>query len=221
MSVIKLTNLSNQRTLFALFSFSVGDNLSFFINGLFAKSPVCQKGSVMRLQISLALTILGVIVSILPTSAVAEGNCQNDDRAYPSGATVCECPRFSGRVIGFNSCNGRIISRRMVREQAASRLSTEVCVKLNFGNSNDLHGAINRFGQDLYPAAIGSASNGVIASRQDVAPRLQSRITKNPDFAEFVKLLRAASEKNYSQEELLTLYLSYKDWLQMRNTQSK
>jgi len=172
----------------------------------------------MRLQIPIALTIFGVIVSSLLTSAVAEGNCLYNDRAYSSGATVCECPKFSGRVIGFNSRNGRVVSRRVVFVQATWRPSTEVSVKLNFGNNNDLYGAINRFSQDLYPAAIGSASNGAIASRQDIAPRLQSRITKNPDFAEFVKFLRADSNKNYSPEELLTLYLSYKDWLQMHNT---
>ena len=175
----------------------------------------------MRLQISLALTILGAIVSTLPTSAVAGENCQYSDRAYSSGATACEYRKFSGRVIGFNSHNGRIIRRRLVCEPATWRPSTEVCAELNFGNSNDLYGAIDRFSQDLYPAAIGSGSDRVIGSGQDVAPRLQSRIMKNPDFVEFVKFVSAASRKNYSPEELLTLYLSYKDWLQKRNTQSK
>lgn len=175
----------------------------------------------MRLQFSLALTIFWALVSILPTSAVAEGNCQYNDRTYSSGATVCECPKFSGRVIGSNSRNGRIISRRLVCEQATWQPSTEVCVDLNFVNSNDLHGAINRFSQDLCPAAIGSESNRVIASRQDVAPRLQSRIKKNPDIAKFVTLLLANSNKNYSPEELSTLYLSYKEWLQKSNAKSQ
>ena len=113
----------------------------------------------MRLQISLAMMICGAVVSILPTTAVAEGNCQYNDRAYSSGATVCECPKFSGRVIGANVRNGRIISRRLVCEQATWRPTTEACVDLNFGNSNDLYGAINQFSQDLCPAAIGSASD--------------------------------------------------------------
>jgi len=220
-SVSKLTDLSNQRTHFALLDFIVSDNLSFFINSMFTSPLVCQKENVMRLQNSLALTILGAVVSILPTSAVAEGNCQYNDRAYSSGATVCECPKFSGRVIGSNSRNGRIVSRRLVCEQATWQPSTQVCVDLNFGNSNDLYGAINRFSQELCPAAIGSGSNRVIVSRQDVAPRRQSRIKKNSDFAEFEKMVRANSKKNYSPEELLTLYLSYKDWLQKGNAQSK
>ena len=221
MSVIKLTDLPNQRRHFALFDLTVSDSLSFIINSMFTNPLVCQKENVMRVQISLALTIFGVVVSILPTSAVAGGNCQYNDRVYSSGATVCECPKFSGRVIGSNSRNGRIISRRLVCEQASWQQSTEVCVDLNFGNSNDLYGAINRFSQDLCPAAIGSGSNRVIVSRQDVAPRRQSRIKKNSDFAEFEKMVRANSKKNYSPEELLTLYLSYKDWLQKGNAQSK
>ena len=158
-SVTKLTNLFNQRPHFALFDFIVSDNFSFFANKMFTNQLVCQKEKVMRLQISLAMMICGAVVSILPTTAVAEGNCQYNDRAYSSGATVCECPKFSGRVIGANVRNGRIISRRLVCEQATWRPTTEACVDLNFGNSNDLYGAINQFSQDLCPAAIGSASD--------------------------------------------------------------
>ncbi|NNJ74654.1 MAG: hypothetical protein HKP56_05790 [Anderseniella sp.] len=49
-------------------------------------------------------------------------------------------------------------------------------------------------------------------SHQHVAPRLQSRIRKNPEFAAFVKLVRATSNKDYSPEELQRLYLSFKEW---------
>lgn len=49
-------------------------------------------------------------------------------------------------------------------------------------------------------------------SRQHVAPRLQSRIRKNSEFAAFVKLVRATSNKEYSSEELQKLYLSFKEW---------
>ena len=49
-------------------------------------------------------------------------------------------------------------------------------------------------------------------SSQHVAPRLQSRIRKNPEFAAFVKLVRATSNKEYSPEELRRLYLSFKEW---------
>ena len=49
-------------------------------------------------------------------------------------------------------------------------------------------------------------------SSQHVAPRLQSRIRKNPEFAAFVKLVRATSNREYSPEELQRLYLSFKEW---------
>jgi len=49
-------------------------------------------------------------------------------------------------------------------------------------------------------------------SSQHVAPRLQSRIKKNPEFAAFVKLVRATSNKKYTPEELQRLYLSFKEW---------
>jgi TRAP transporter TAXI family solute receptor len=60
-----------------------------------------------------------------------------------------------------------------------------------------------------------------VASRQAVAPRLQSRIKKNSEFAAFVKLVQATSKKQYSPEEILKLYLSYKDWSQKTDAQSQ
>jgi len=51
-------------------------------------------------------------------------------------------------------------------------------------------------------------------SRQEVAPRLQSRIRKNSEFAAFVKLVEATSDRKYSPEELRKLYLSFKEWSQ-------
>lgn len=47
---------------------------------------------------------------------------------------------------------------------------------------------------------------------QPVAPRLQSRIRKNSEFAAFVKLVRATSKRKYTAEELQKLYLSFKAW---------
>ena len=47
---------------------------------------------------------------------------------------------------------------------------------------------------------------------QPVAPRLQSRIKKNSEFAAFVKLVRATSKRKYTAEELRKLYLSFKAW---------
>jgi len=58
-------------------------------------------------------------------------------------------------------------------------------------------------------------------SRQEVAPRLQSRIRKNPEFAAFVKLVQATSKKQYSPEEIFKLYLSYKEWSQKPGAQSQ
>lgn len=49
-------------------------------------------------------------------------------------------------------------------------------------------------------------------SHQQVAPRLQSRIRKNSEFAAFVKLVKATSNKKFSAEELQRLYLSFKEW---------
>lgn len=57
--------------------------------------------------------------------------------------------------------------------------------------------------------------------RQRVAPRLQSRIKKNPEFAAFVKLVQATSEKQYSPEEMLKLYISYKEWSKKTGAQSQ
>ncbi|MEM7636219.1 MAG: hypothetical protein AAF299_16765 [Pseudomonadota bacterium] len=50
--------------------------------------------------------------------------------------------------------------------------------------------------------------------RQHVAPRLQSRIRKNTEFAAFVKLVKATSDRDFSPQELRKLYLSYKEWSQ-------
>ena len=73
--------------------------------------------------------------------------------------------------------------------------------------------------QQYQPAA--KIIRRVVASRQDVAPRLQSRIKKNTEFAAFVKLLRATSNKKYTREQLLRLYLSSKDWSQTSNAPSQ
>ena len=82
----------------------------------------------------------------------------------------------------------------------------------------DLTGEVK--GWQQYEPAVNIIRRAV-ASRQEVAPRLQSRIKKNSEFAAFVKLVQATSKKNYSPEELLALYLSYKDWSQKSTAQSQ
>lgn len=57
--------------------------------------------------------------------------------------------------------------------------------------------------------------------RQHVAPRLQSRIRKNTEFAAFVKLVKATSDRQFSQQELRKLYLSYKEWSQNKDAPSQ
>ena len=73
--------------------------------------------------------------------------------------------------------------------------------------------------QQYEPAA--NIIRRVVASRQTVPPRLQLRFKKNSEFDAFVKLVQATSNKKYTPEELLTLYLSYKDWLQNSGAQSQ
>ncbi|WP_108879996.1 hypothetical protein [Anderseniella sp. Alg231-50] len=58
-------------------------------------------------------------------------------------------------------------------------------------------------------------------TRYNVAPRLQSRIRKNPEFAAFAKLLQATSNKKYSPEEIKRLYLDFKNWSLKNNTRSQ
>lgn len=82
----------------------------------------------------------------------------------------------------------------------------------------DLTGEVKGW-QQYEPAA--NIVRRAVASRQTAAPRLQSRIKKNSEFAAFVKLVQATSKKKYSAEELLRLYLSYKDWSQNSGTQSQ
>ncbi len=58
-------------------------------------------------------------------------------------------------------------------------------------------------------------------SRQQVAPRLQSRIRKNAEFAAFMKLVQATSKRPFSEKEIFKLYLSYKEWSQKTGAQSQ
>ncbi|MEO1160867.1 MAG: hypothetical protein AAFW74_10515, partial [Pseudomonadota bacterium] len=55
----------------------------------------------------------------------------------------------------------------------------------------------------------------------EVAPRLQSRIRKNPEFAAFAKLLQATSDKKYSPEEIKRLYFDFKNWSLKNNARSQ
>lgn len=54
-----------------------------------------------------------------------------------------------------------------------------------------------------------------------VAPRLQSRIKINPEFAAFVKLVRSTSDKKYSPAQLRKLYISFKEWSLKNDAQSQ
>ncbi|WP_108881461.1 TAXI family TRAP transporter solute-binding subunit [Anderseniella sp. Alg231-50] len=51
-----------------------------------------------------------------------------------------------------------------------------------------------------------------VASRQVIPTGLKPKIKKNSEFAAFVKLVQTTTNKEYSPNELLKLYLSYKDW---------
>ena len=82
----------------------------------------------------------------------------------------------------------------------------------------DLAGEVK--GWQQYQPAVNIIRRAV-AARQTVPPRLQSRIKKNSEFAAFVKLVQSTSNKKYSPEELLRLYLSYKDWSQTGSAQSQ
>jgi len=82
----------------------------------------------------------------------------------------------------------------------------------------DLTGEVK--GWQQYQPAVNIIRKAV-AARQDVSPQLQSRIKKNSEFAAFVKLVQATSKKKYSAEEILRLYLSYKDWSQNSSAQSQ
>lgn len=82
----------------------------------------------------------------------------------------------------------------------------------------DLAGEVKGW-QQYEPAA--NIIRRAVASRQVAAPKLQSRIEKNSEFAAFVKLVQATSKKKYSPEEILRLYLSYKDWSQKTDAQSQ
>ena len=73
----------------------------------------------------------------------------------------------------------------------------------------DLTGEVKGW-QQYEPAA--NIIRRAVASRQVVPAGFKSRIKKNTEFAAFVKLVQATSNKKYSPEELLALYLSYKDW---------
>ena len=73
----------------------------------------------------------------------------------------------------------------------------------------DLTGVVKGW-QQYEPAA--NIIRRVVASRQVIPTGLKPKLQKNSEFAAFVKLVQATSNKKYSPDELLRLYLSYKDW---------
>ncbi|MGB5213831.1 MAG: TAXI family TRAP transporter solute-binding subunit [Anderseniella sp.] len=75
----------------------------------------------------------------------------------------------------------------------------------------DLTGKVKGW-QQYEPAA--NIIRKVVDSRQVVPAGFNSKTKKNSEFAAFVKLVQSTSSKKYSPEELLKLYLSYKDWSQ-------
>ncbi len=66
--------------------------------------------------------------------------------------------------------------------------------------------------QQYEPAA--NIIRKTVAARQAEAPKPQPAGGDNSEFSAFVKLIEATSKKNYTPEQLLKLYLSYKDWSQ-------
>ena len=93
---------------------------------------------------------------LLATSATAENLCRHNNRDYSSGASVCECPSLSGQTIDENFLVGRIKSRRLVCNGGVWENLDETCFDLQFGSIEHFTNALNRFSQDLCPAAVGA-----------------------------------------------------------------
>ena len=64
--------------------------------------------------------------------------------------------------------------------------------------------------QQYEPAA--NIIRQAVAARRVIPTGLKPKIENNSEFTAFVKLVQATTNKEYSPQELLKLYLSYKDW---------
>ncbi len=64
--------------------------------------------------------------------------------------------------------------------------------------------------QQYEPAA--NIIRKAVAARRVIPTALKPKIENNSEFAAFVRLVQATTNKKYSPQELLKLYLSYKDW---------
>lgn len=64
--------------------------------------------------------------------------------------------------------------------------------------------------QQYKPAA--NIIRKAVAARRVTPTGLKPKIENNSEFAAFVKLVQATTNKEYSPDELLKLYLNYKDW---------
>ena len=103
--------------------------------------------------------LLSALSTTLIATATAQSACQYNDRAYSSGASVCECPTFSAKKVGKHYREGRITSRRLVCKDATWQQTTGLCYDLQLGNSNDFSQAMTNLSQDLCPPAVGTASS--------------------------------------------------------------
>ncbi len=112
-----------------------------------------------KLQIAGACLAFAVLSSAFVATGSAQTSCQYNDRAYSSGASVCECPTFSARKVGGHYREGRITSRRLVCKDATWQQTTGLCYDLQLGNSNDFSQAMTNLSQDLCPPAVGTASS--------------------------------------------------------------
>jgi len=110
----------------------------------------------MKIRLAILTGLCAAVVSTMSMTAVAEANCQYNNRSYSTGGTVCECPTVSGQKVGKHFRDGLIVSRRLRCSGAAWEVAEESCITLKFGNSNDFTATLNRLSQDLCPAATGS-----------------------------------------------------------------
>ncbi|MGI9511800.1 MAG: hypothetical protein ACR2OL_02770, partial [Anderseniella sp.] len=67
-------------------------------------------------------------------------------------------------------------------------------------------------GWQQYEPAANIIRKTVAAERRVTPTAFKPKIENNTEFAAFVKLVQTTTNKEYSPEELLKLYLSYKDW---------
>lgn len=111
----------------------------------------------MKTNLQVKAGACGVVAFfLLATSVTAETACRYNNRDYSSGSSVCECPSLSSQTIDENFRMGRIKSRRLICNGGAWENLEETCFDLKFGSVKQFTDALNRFSQDLCPAATGA-----------------------------------------------------------------